>query len=154
MILPYQDIKRLCEVKELIQPAVERSNAFGMTFGYSAAGYDVRVAQSRIMMSGEFVLVSTIEHFVMPDDLIAQVCDKSTWARQGLAVQNTIIEPGWRGYLTLELTNHSMKKIMIQEGMPICQIIFMRLTRKTEMPYRGKYQDQPEGPVTAIMENS
>ena len=43
----------------------------------------------------------------MPSDVLGQVCDKSTWARRGVAVQNTIIEPGWRGYLTVELTNHS-----------------------------------------------
>lgn len=152
MILPYQEIKERCHNASLVYPAVERSTAFGMTYGYSAAGYDIRVAQSLTVPSHGFVLASTIERFVIPYDLLPQIVDKSTWARRGLAVQNTVAEPGWRGYLTLELTNHTNEYIYITEGMPIAQIIFMRLTAPTQMPYRGKYQDQKEGVVHAIFE--
>lgn len=153
MILPYQEIKLRCESTGLIQPSVERSKAFGMSFGYSAAGYDVRVSESLYIPPGGFELAGTLEHFTMPDDLLAQVCDKSTWIRQGLCVHNTIIEPGWSGYLTLELSNQSnFKGHRIQEGCPIAQIVFMRLTDPTEMPYEGKYQNQRQGPVPAILE--
>lgn len=88
----------------------------------------------------------------MPIDLLGRVADKSTLARRGLAVQNTIIEPGWRGYLTLELSNHGRDAIEIVAGMPIAQIIFDVLDEPAERPYAGKYQDQRAGAVPARVE--
>ena len=133
-----------------ISPFHERTtHENGMTFGLSPAGYDIRVAEKVWLMGGEFKLASTVERFTMPHDLIAQVCDKSSLARKGLAVQNTIIEPGWRGYLTLELTNHGWNTLQLEAGSPIAQIIFMRLEEATEQPYDGRYQDQPAGPQQA-----
>lgn len=135
----------------MLDPFVERQQheRSGTSFGLSACGYDVRVAQKRRLGPGDFVLASTLERFVMPNDVMAQVADKSTWARRGLAVQNTIIEPGWEGWLTLELTNHGSNIISLQEGTPIAQIIFMRLDQPTEQPYEGKYQNQENRPVEA-----
>lgn len=152
MILPYQKVKALCESIGLVEPSVERSKAFGMSYGLSSAGYDVRVAESLWVASGEFALASTMEHFNIPHDVMPHVVDKSSWARRGLCVQNTVIEPGWRGYLTIELTNHSMDGIAIQKGMPICQLVFHQLSEPTQLPYNGKYQDQPHGITPAIME--
>ena len=122
-----------------------------MTYGAGPAGYDVRVAETCYFGdSHRFTLASTVEHFNMPDDLLAQVCDKSSWARKGLAVQNTIIEPGWRGYLTLELTySDDAENLIVKAGSPIAQIIFMQLTEPTDKPYGGKYQDQQPGPQEA-----
>lgn len=88
----------------------------------------------------------------MPDDLVGRVCDKSTLARLGIAVQNTIIEPGWLGYLTLEITNHSKATVFINEGQPIAQIMFEMLDFPTMQPYDGKYQDQENFPVAARLE--
>lgn len=135
-----------------VTPFEERSTAFGMSYGLSAAGYDVRSAQDVVIPPAGFVLVSTLERFRMPSDIIAFVHDKSTWARQGLAVQNTVIEPGWCGYLTMELTNHSKNDLVIHRGMPLAQIIFHYLDREPENPYNGKYQNQEAGPVPAIFE--
>lgn len=151
-ILPAQTIRALClSPKAIVHPFHERTQHAGMTFGLSAAGYDVRIAEDMVVISGTFRLASTLENFWMPDDLIARVCDKSTWARQGLTVQNTIIEPGWRGYLTIELTNHSSRDVILKSGMPIAQIVFERLEAPTEQPYVGKYQDQQQGPQPAIL---
>jgi dCTP deaminase len=149
MILPAQHIRARTG---LITPFAERSKAHGMTFGLSCAGYDVRIAQTVFLAPGDFKLASTVEHFDMPLDLIGHVADKSTWARRGLAVQNTILECGWRGYLTIELSNHSRQTIYIEEGSPIAQIVFHLLLEPTEQPYGGKYQSQPARPVAAILE--
>ncbi len=157
MILPAQTIRKLCKMPlgklYMITPFFERSPSAGMTFGLSPAGYDVRIAEDVDLFVGNsgsgFALASTMEHFVMPDDVIAFVKDKSTWARRGLAVQNTVIEPGWRGYLTLELTNHGPKLIQVKKGSPIAQIVFERLEDPTEQPYEGRYQDQAAGPQDA-----
>ena len=123
-----------------------------MTYGLGPAGYDVRIAENIILKSGAFALASTLERFCMPDDVLGTVHDKSTWARQGLAAQTTVIEPGWRGYLTLELTNHGYNDIMLREGMPIAQVIFWQMSEPTEIAYRGKYQDQPFGAQPALFE--
>lgn len=148
MILSAQSIRHI----KPVTPFHERAIAFGMSYGLSGAGYDVRIAQSVRLDPGEFMLASTVEAFHMPDDVMGQVGDKSTWARRGLAVQNTWIEPGWYGWLTLELTNHGPDVLRIAEGCPIAQIIFMQLDQPTEQPYRGKYQSQPQGPQPAILE--
>jgi len=152
MILPAQHIRDHCINHRLIKPFVERGKAFGMSFGLSSAGYDVRIDKGRVLRSGEFRLASTLEEFKMPDFLLAQVADKSSWARQGLAVQNTIIEPGWKGFLTLELTNHGPETLTIADGSPIAQIVFHLLYEPTDQPYTGKYQDQERGPQEARFE--
>ena len=94
-------------------------------------------------------LASTLEQFHMPHDLIGTVRDKSTWARLFLAVQNTLLDPGWPGFLTLELTNHSDVEIRIAEGEPIAQIVFELLDQPTEKLYRGKYYNHERGPQHA-----
>jgi len=157
MIIPGQTIRELCSgaygQRPMIEPFCERGVENGMSYGLSVAGYDVRVAQFVFIQRGDFFLASTLEKFSMPNDVLGHVADKSTWARRGLAVQNTIIEPGWKGYLTLELTHHGEETIHITPGTPIAQIIFHRLEASAENPYSGKYQNQPFGPVSAIMEN-
>lgn len=123
------------------------------TFGVGPAGYDVRVefadgTHGKKLAPGEFRLASTIERFKMPNDILGEVKDKSSWARRGLTVQNTVIEPGWEGYLTLELTNHSKEYITLYEGMPIAQVIFYWVVGAV-IPYNGKYQNQERGPQSA-----
>jgi dCTP deaminase len=120
-----------------------------MSFGLSHAGYDVRIAETMWLMPGMFSLASTVEEFAMPTDLVAFVHDKSSWARRGLSLFNTVIEPGWHGYLTLEMVNNSTDPIRLSSGDPIAQIIFMRMEEPAEKPYSGKYQNQAAGPQGA-----
>lgn len=156
MILSAQSIRRRCLESGLVTPFYERTeveiDGRRFTHGLSAAGYDVRLdmpQEEMALQPGEFILVATVERFNMPRDLIGIVHDKSSWARRGLAVQNTVIEPGWRGYLTLELTNHSPEPIMLYRGVGIAQVVFHLLDAPTDEPYRGKYQDQQRGPQGA-----
>ena len=125
------------------------------TFGESAAGYDIRVEwdgdgeiKEVVLAPGAFILASSVEEFAMPDDVVGMVHDKSSWARRGLTVQNTVIEPGWNGYLTLELTNHSHLPILLKRKWPIAQIVFHTITGPV-IPYAGKYQHQKRGPQEA-----
>lgn len=120
-----------------------------MSYGLGPASYDFRIAQDIIVEAGGFVLCSTIEEVNIPANIAARVCDKSTWARRGLVVQNTHFDPGFCGVPTIELTNHSRQHIQIPHGSPICQFIFERLDFPTEMPYKGKYQNQPAMPIEA-----
>jgi dCTP deaminase len=134
----------------------------GMSYGLGEAGYDIRIKQEvrhysneegawtivdGIHRKGRFAIASSCEEFTMPEDLVGYVKDKSSWARQGLSVFNTVIEPGWKGFLTLELVFHGEERITIPAGAPIAQVLFHR----TELPaaYNGKYQDQADAPVPA-----
>jgi dCTP deaminase len=156
MILSAQSIR----ARGIMSPFSERTKHNGMSFGLSAAGYDVRLSlentlsfRNQLFLSpGQSILAATLERFEMPNDLLAVVHDKSTWARQGLAVQNTVIEPGWCGYLTLELSNHSDLTLTLRHGDPIAQIIFHMLDMPSDQPYSGKYQNQAEGPQAARFE--
>ncbi len=123
----------------------------GVSYGLSEAGYDIRIKKTVLLWPGRFVLASSVELFNMPDLLLGIVHDKSTWARLGVAVQNTVIEPGWKGYLTLELTMHAFRFLRIPAGAGIAQIIFHRLDQPA-VPYSGKYQNQPSRPIAAIRE--
>lgn len=134
-----------------LSPFIEKTTSHGLSGGLSACGYDIHIAQDVHIWRGQFVLASSVERFDMPTDCVAVVHDKSTWARRGLAVQNTVIEPGWRGYLTLELTLHADVPLQINEGSPIAQVLFHQLDGHVPA-YRGKYDDQPNRPVGAIME--
>ena len=79
---------------------------------------------------------------------MGRVLNKSTWARKGLdASMTTNIEPGWEGYLTIELTYSRYKPLFIPAGSGICQVIFEEILNPAS--YKGKYQNQPNQPVRA-----
>lgn len=152
----------------LIQPCAERTTDHGLTYGLGPAGYDLRLdlgkemfqvtAQfgekghtrlGRYLHPGQFLLAATREQFFMPADVLGVVHDKSTLARRGLSVFNTVIEPGWDGFLTLELVNNSDKTISLFQGQAIAQVVFHLLDEPTAQPYEGKYQHQEAGPQEA-----
>ena len=121
----------------------------GVSFGLSEAGYDITIAQSVTLFPfRRFRLASTIERFAMPRDMVAIIHDKSTWARRGLSVFNTVAEPGWHGWLTLELVYHGWGILRIPAGAGIAQAIFHRLEEPADYGF-GKYQDQENHPVRA-----
>jgi len=143
---------RVGDGRHVVVPFLERTVVNGMSAGVSHAGYDIRSKQGAKLAPGDFVLLSSVEHFVMPNDCIATVRDKSTWARRGLSVFNTVIEPGWTGYLTIEAVNHGPQPVKIQAGDPIAQIIFEQMMSPPDRSYSGKYMDQPDCPVAALDE--
>ena len=140
--------------------------AHGTSYGLGEAGYDIRIKQSITFKPGmsmapaikvdeqfehgRFTLASSVEEFDMPADLVGVVHDKSTWARQGLSVFNTVIEPGWKGFLTLELVFHGNKDVVIPAGAGIAQVIFTSLAH--DAYYEGKYNDQPDRPVPSVFD--
>ena len=181
MILSNQSIRSRCMDFErpMVTPYVGGKQVFdGMSYGTSHAGYDIRVAQDivlypvnltnlfinalpnsirkflKLQRRPSFTLASSVEHFQIPNDVLSKLCDKSTLARMGLAVQNTVMEPGWTGWLTLELANVGEDVITLRKGSPIGQMIFYELDYVTEVPYSGKYQNQANRPVEPIKERS
>ena len=127
----------------------QKRREHGVSYGLTEAGYDIRVKQALLINPlHRFLLASSIEEFDMPKRLVGVVHDKSTWARRGLSVLNTVIEPGWKGFLTLELVYHGPSTIHIQEGTGIAQVLFHELVESAQ--YSGKYQNQADMPVEAI----
>lgn len=150
--LSAQSILRMCQQYNMITPFVsEKVVVNGVSYGLSAASYDVRIAHDLTLMSREAALANTVENFNMPTDVSGYVKDKSTYARRFLSAFNTFIDPGWRGNLTLELVNHGPSPIDIKAGDPIAQIVFHWLDEQTALPYEGKYQNQPARPVGPIL---
>lgn len=119
----------------------------GVSHGLTECGYDIRIKQDVLLFPGRsFVLASSVEEFDMPRHLMGRVLNKSTWARRGLdASMTTNIEPGWKGWLTLELCYHRWKPLFIPAGSGIAQVIFETILEPTA--YEGKYQHQPNEPV-------
>ena len=148
MIASMQTLRKL----QPVSPFCERTRDYGVSYGVGPAGYDVRLDQDVILAPGAFKLGSTLEKFNMPRNLLGIVHDKSTWARMGIALQNTVIEPGWMGFLTLEITNHGRETITLPRGCGIAQIIFHFTDAEVEQGYSGKYQDQGRGPQGAIFD--
>lgn len=134
-----------------IQPmSLVKESSMGVSWGLTECGYDIRIKQSVTLFLGRrFVLASSYEYFRMPRNLMGRVLNKSSWARMGLdASMTTNIEPGWCGFLTLELRYARVLPLHIPAGSGIAQVIFEEIRHPTT--YAGKYQDQPNKPVPAI----
>ena len=172
MIINGQTLLEAAPIKNMLPT---KQVAFGMSYGCSEAGYDIRIKQEirfypvnpdaefkkfRVMTftndsftnddEGRFTLASAIEEFQMPTHLLGRVCDKSSWARKGLSVFNTVIEPGFKGGLTLELVYHGNTELIIPAGAPIAQVIFEEV--KNPAQYNGKYQGQSSEPTPSKYE--
>jgi len=140
----------------IITPHEPRTRFGGVSYGEGPAGYDIRTAQKIKLDAGSTTLAVSLEHFTMPNNILGLVKDKSTWARQGIFVQNTVIEPGWRGFLTLEVSFTPLigtyeQFYTVLNGVGIAQIIFFRIDGQVEA-YEGKYQDQGKDATPAIFE--
>jgi dCTP deaminase len=162
MIVNRQTLWGLQPIKDMV---FDKRREHGVSWGMSEAGYDIRIKQEIIFRPenavqkaglwvdgsfalGRFALASSIEEFQMPVDMVGVVHDKSTWARRGLSVFNTVIENGWNGFLTLELLYHGRQKLTIPAGAGIAQVVFHKTSDNAS--YDGKYQGQPDRPVEAI----
>ena len=100
--------------------------------------------QERIVIPPHsFLLATSLERIRLPDDLTAFVEGRSSIGRIGLFIPNAGWgDPGFEGTLTLELYNANRLPIRLQTGRRICQLVFARMDRAAEKPYRGKYQGQ------------
>jgi dCTP deaminase len=152
-----------------------------ISYGVSSYGYDARLAtnfkifedhheatvidpkdfnhsnlkdyegDSCIIPPNSYILGQTIEHFNIPNDIIAICVGKSTYARCGIIVNVTPLEPGWSGNVTLEIANATSLPAKVYANEGICQFLFFGGNRSCEVHYgskQGKYQNQ-EGLVTA-----
>jgi len=168
-------IRRMAEECGMIEPFEPRQVREGVvSYGLSSYGYDIRVADefkvftnvhsvvvdpkafdSRsfvdvrgdccIIPPNSFALARTLEYFRIPRDVLVVCVGKSTYARCGIIVNVTPLEPEWCGHLTLEISNTTPlpAKIYAREG--IAQLLFFQGDEPPTLTYAergGKYQDQ------------
>ncbi|MBI4567345.1 MAG: dCTP deaminase [Planctomycetes bacterium] len=159
----------------VIEPKAEGVHRPGLvSYGVTSYGYDVRVGRkfkvftnifspvvdpkkfdphSFVDIEGDhcvippnsFALAETVEYFEIPRDVLAICVGKSTYARCGIIVNVTPLEPEWKGRITIEISNTAPLPAKIYANEGIAQILFLRAERVCEVSYAdkgGKYQDQ------------
>src|SRR6476659_608726 len=134
----------------LVQPAsvdLRLGDSFRVFHNHRTTAIDLRepptnlteevTAEMFVIHPGEFVLGVTAEHVELPDDIVARIEGKSSLGRLGLIVHATagFVDPGFRGTLTLALTNLTRVPIVLWPAKPIAQLSFMTLDRPAERPY-------------------
>ena len=98
-----------------------------------------------IIPPNSFVLARTVEKFKIPDDVLVICLGKSTYARCGIIVNVTPLEPGWEGYVTLEFSNTTPLPAKIYANEGVAQFVFLKGNEKPEVTYAdrdGKYMGQ------------
>lgn len=121
-----------------IDPYDEESVKYGLTY----------FTTDRLTLAkNSFLLAETMERIELADNICAMIEGKSSLARLGITIHQTggWIDCGFKGTITLEMTNESMRPVILTAGMPIAQIVFHE-TSKADVPYHAKrdakYKDQ------------
>ncbi|SUZ53411.1 uncharacterized protein METZ01_LOCUS6265 [marine metagenome] len=165
----------MCENYDMIDPFEPVQVRDGnISYGLSSYGYDIRVSSEFkvftnvhnsivdpknfddrsfvdiegsecIIPPNSFALARTEEHFRIPRDVLVICVGKSTYARCGLIVNVTPLEPTWEGYLTLEISNTTPLPAKVYGGEGIAQLLFFEGDEEPETAYadrQGKYMEQ------------
>jgi dCTP deaminase len=174
-ILPDTWIRDMATKHGMIEPFVENQRREGViSYGLSSYGYDARVApefkiftnvdsavvdpkqfssQSFVDRTGDtcvippnsFALGRTVEYFRVPRDVLVICLGKSTYARCGIIVNVTPLEPEWEGHVTLEFSNTTPLPARIYANEGVCQFLFLKGEGPPEVSYAdrgGKYMRQ------------
>lgn len=102
---------------------------------------DVAEGKGFILHPGEFVLGVTKEEIGLSNDIMAHIDGRSSLGRLGISVHSTAghVDPGYRGKLTLEISNIGKLPVALIAGMRFCSLIFETLSSPVEKSYHGKY---------------
>jgi len=171
MILSDLTIKKLIKEKKLIvrglSPKAIQPSSIDLKLGSDALilkywdskgvlDLDSKLEHQKISSKNEiiipahsFVLATTKEFIEIPPDISGFVEGRSSVGRMGLFIQNaSVVGPGFKGKLTLELYNANILPIRLKVGRRICQLILFQMDQPASQPYRGKYQGQKQTTAT------
>ena len=107
----------------------------------NGAGYDLRTATETIIPAGKHQLTATMERVELPDDLTGTLHIRSSLARAGILASLALVDPGFRGQLTISLFNAGTETFSMSKGDRFVQMVLHPLGTKAQRPYRGRYQD-------------
>ncbi len=174
-LLADHQIRQLARSKDMIDPFVEKQTKDGViSYGLSSFGYDARAAKEFkiftnvdnamvdpkdfshqsfvdrttdvcVIPPNSFALTHTIEYFRIPNDILVICLGKSTYARCGLIVNVTPLEPGWEGHVTLEISNTTPLPAKVYANEGVAQFLFFKGSAACEVSYadrKGKYMGQ------------
>lgn len=103
--------------------------------------YELPFKSAFLLHPGSLALVPTLEWITIPSDLVGAVTARSTWAREGLSIATaTLIEPGYKGIVTLELANLGEIPIKLYPGLELAQISFASVIGNSVRPERGQFR--------------
>jgi dCTP deaminase len=105
------------------------------------AGYDLRLNEDIAIPPGQSSLVATLERVELSAGLVGTLYLRSTLTRAGVIGSLALVDPGFRGQLTVSLFNAGLKPFNMKGRGRFLQLVFHRLGVKTTRPYAGKYQD-------------
>jgi len=105
------------------------------------AGYDLRLAAEVTLEASEHRLVATLENVELGDELVGGLHIRSSMAREGILASLALVDPGFRGQLTISLFNSGKQAVRLRAGERFVQLTVMRLGRKAASKYEGRYQD-------------
>lgn len=102
----------------------------------------VKKGEPFILQPGDFVLATTMEKIILPDNLLARLEGRSSLGRLGIVVHSTasIFEPGYRGKIVMEMGNLARIPVALYSGMRVCALTFEELTTSADVPYNKKKQ--------------
>ncbi len=105
------------------------------------AGYDLRAGMNVAIPPGEYRLVATLERVELGDDIAGTLHIRSSLARAGIIASLAVVDPGFRGQLTISLFNVGAEPFRMTKNDKFLQMVLHQLSSKSLRPYRGKYQD-------------
>jgi len=105
------------------------------------AGYDLRSSSEVVIQPKQYELTATLETVELGLKVMASLHIRSSLAREGVVGSFAVVDPGFRGQLTLNLHNVGEREITIREGERIVQIVFHNLGRMARKGYSGLYQN-------------
>jgi dCTP deaminase len=105
------------------------------------AGYDLRLDDEVMLAPSEHRLVSTKERVELGRDLVGLLHIRSSLAREGILASLALVDPGFRGQLTISLFNSGGNAAQLKAGERFVQLTLLRLGRQAAAKYEGRYQD-------------
>jgi dCTP deaminase len=111
--------------------------------------YEIPEGGLMVFNPGDFALASTMERVRLPDTIAGRLEGRSSFARRGRALQYTagLLDPGWEGVITLELSNVGKQPITLTHGMRICAMAFEFVDKPVAVPYRNKPNNKYAGAI-------
>jgi dCTP deaminase len=129
------------EIREHLKTGEIKLEPSDLSACLNPAGYDLRCFKTVILKPKQYELVATLETVELGLNVTAYLHIRSSLAREGVIGSFAVVDPGFRGQLTLNLHNVSEKEITLREGERIVQIVFHKLGNVAQKGYSGSYQN-------------